>query len=138
MPGQKTTVPPAIGRGPRVDIGGLFGGCHKNRCTRSDEDERTASRPRVEITLMSQVPLPRLLNEENRGERTHVDGAHGCNVDSRFVAEPAGLQDDHLGLRALLDDPVLEDWASEIAWIYRVSPLDVLEALALVLVRDGK
>jgi hypothetical protein len=41
-------------------------------------------------------------------------------------------------LRVLLDDPVIEDWAREIAGIYQVLPLDVLEALALVLVRDER
>jgi hypothetical protein len=91
------------------------------------------------MTLISEVQSPRVHDEAKSGGRTQLDGEHYRNIASRSDAEPTRLLDDHLGLWALLDDdPVLEDWATEIAGIYRVSPLDVLETLALVLVRDGK
>jgi hypothetical protein len=93
--------------------------------------------PRIEMTLMSEVPS-RVLVERTPSGRTGVDGRHYPNIGSRSDEEPTRLQEDHLGLRAFLDDPVFEDWATETARIYRVSPLDVLEALARVLVRDGR
>jgi hypothetical protein len=90
------------------------------------------------MTLISDVQSPRSLSGGMRAGRTGTDGKHNRNIGCRSDAAPARLQNDHLELRVLLDDPVIEDWATEIAAIYRVLPLDVLEALALVLVRVEK
>jgi hypothetical protein len=90
------------------------------------------------MTLMSEVQSPRTLGGERGARRTGLGGKHDRTIGCRSDAALARLQGDHLGLRVLLDDPVIEDWATEIAGIYQVLPLDVLEALALVLVRDER
>ena len=90
------------------------------------------------MTLMSEVQSPRTLSGGRGARGTGLGGKHDRTIGCRSDAALARLQGDHLGLRVLLDDPVIEDWATEIAGIYQVLPLDVLEALALVLVRDER
>jgi hypothetical protein len=90
------------------------------------------------MTLMSEVQSPRVLDKGKPAGRTRVDGEDDHNIGCRSDAARARLPGDHLGLRVLLDDPAIDDWATEIAELYRVVPLDVLEALALVLIRDER
>jgi hypothetical protein len=90
------------------------------------------------MTLMSEMQSQKALGGGRGARRTGHDEKHVRNVGCRSDAALARLQGDHLGLRVLLDDPVIENWATEIAGTYRVSPLDVLEALALVLVQDER
>ena len=90
------------------------------------------------MTLMSEVQSPRTLGGGRGAGPTGLGGKHDRTIGCRSDAALARLQGDHLGLRVLLDDLVIEDWATEIAGIYQVLPLDVLEALAFVLVRDER